>query len=109
MLPLLLLHAEITWTRHLSASRKLCAIPFLALKLIKFTRFQCVNPCLLVCTPDMNTILIRNDSSLVKLKQAALKKWSCVFFNVFVPNANLRATLLPEPKGKSIASVRTVL
>ena len=39
---------------------------------------------------------------------AALKIWSCLFFNVFVSNVKLRATLLPEPKGKSIALVRTV-
>ena len=43
-----------------------CASPLLALTLDNFIRFQCVNPCLLVSTPDTNTTLIRNDSSLVK-------------------------------------------
>ena len=85
-----------------------CASPLLAFTLVNFTRFQCVNPFLLVSTPGMNTALIRNDSSLVETKHAALKIWSCPIFSVFVPNVKLRATLLPEPKGKLIALVRTV-
>ena len=32
---------------------------------------------------EYNTTLIRNNSSLVKTKHAALKTWSCLIFNVF--------------------------
>ena len=93
-----------TFIRKLQNVRK----SIVGMTLVNFIRFQCANPCLLVYTPDTNTTLSCNDSSLVKTKHAVSKIWWRPIFSVFVRNVKLRATLLPFPKRKLIALVRIV-
>ena len=81
----------------------MCVSPLLALMLVNFIRFQCVNPCLLACTADMNTTLIRNDPSLIQTKHAACMVTSC--FQRLRPECKIEINSTTGTQRKSIALV----